>query len=123
MRPAGRIASRVPGPVLPPPDYSPEMIAKTAARTLLNRWGGPEDVAEAMTMPGIIGLGEAFRWMEDYDKSAMAKHEHALLAHATKELLGIDGLRIIGTAKEKAAVISFVIDGVHHYDLGTLLDQ
>ncbi len=83
---------------------------------------------------GIIGLGEAIRWMEDYDfafakasaeqgKSAFAAHEHMLLEHATKELLAIDGLRIIGTAKEKVGVISFVIDGVHHYDLGTLLDQ
>ncbi|MBL7953175.1 MAG: SufS family cysteine desulfurase [Flavobacteriales bacterium] len=72
---------------------------------------------------GIIGLGEAISWMEDYDKSAMAAHEHVLLEHATKELLAIDGLRIIGTAKEKVGVISFVIDGVHHYDLGTLLDQ
>jgi cysteine desulfurase/selenocysteine lyase len=72
---------------------------------------------------GIIGLGEAIRWMEDYDKAAMAAHEHKLLEHATKELLTIDGLRIIGTAKEKVGVISFVIDGVHHYDLGTLLDQ
>ena len=72
---------------------------------------------------GIIGLGEAFRWMEDYDKAAMAAHEHALLEHATKELLTIDGLRIIGTAKKKVGVISFVINGVHHYDLGTLLDQ
>ena len=85
---------------------------------------------------GIIGLGEAVRWMRDYDLSAMAAHEHSLLEHATKELLAIDGLRIIGTAKEKVGVISFVIDpahpeglegragaGVHHYDLGTLLDQ
>ncbi|MGB6049010.1 MAG: cysteine desulfurase [Flavobacteriales bacterium] len=72
---------------------------------------------------GIIGLGEAFRWMQDYDLEAMAAHEHALLEHATKELLAIEGLRIIGTAKEKVGVISFVIDGVHHYDLGTLLDQ
>lgn len=80
---------------------------------------------------GIIGLGEAMRWMEDYDKAAMAKHEHTLLQHATNELLTIDGLRIIGTAKEKVGVISFVIDGpstgsgraIHHYDLGTLLDQ
>ena len=72
---------------------------------------------------GIIGLGEAFRWMEDYDKTAIAAHEHMLLEHATKELLAIDGLRIIGTAKEKVGVISFVIEGVHHYDLGTLLDQ
>ena len=72
---------------------------------------------------GIIGLSEAIRWMEDYDKPAMAAHEQALLQHATKELLAIDGLRIIGTAKEKVGVISFVIEGVHHYDLGTLLDQ
>lgn len=79
---------------------------------------------------GIIGLGEAIRWMEDYDKAAMAAHEHLLLEYATKELLTIDGLRIIGMAKEKVGVISFVIDpssasgsGVHHYDLGTLLDQ
>ncbi len=72
---------------------------------------------------GIIGLGEAVRWMQDYDLSAMAAHEHALLVHATKELLAIDGLRIIGRAKEKVGVISFVIEGVHHYDLGTLLDQ
>ena len=72
---------------------------------------------------GIIGLGEAIRWMEDYDKQVLAAHEHMLLEHATKELLTIDGLRIIGTAKEKVGVISFVIDGVHHYDLGTLLDQ
>jgi len=72
---------------------------------------------------GIIALGEAFRWMEDYDKQAMAAHEHLLLEHGTKELLTIDGLRITGTAKEKVGVISFVIEGVHHYDLGTLLDQ
>jgi cysteine desulfurase/selenocysteine lyase len=72
---------------------------------------------------GIIGLGEAVRWMQDYDLGAMAAHEQALLEHATKELLAIDGLRIIGTAKEKVGVISFVIEGVHHYDLGTLLDQ
>ncbi len=72
---------------------------------------------------GIIGLGEAIRWMQDYDLDAMAAHEHTLLEHATKELLTIDGLRIIGTAKEKVGVISFVIEGVHHYDLGTLLDQ
>ncbi|MBK7554424.1 MAG: cysteine desulfurase [Flavobacteriales bacterium] len=72
---------------------------------------------------GIIGLGEAFRWMQDYDLTAMAAYEHTLLEHATKELLTIEGLRIIGTAKEKVGVISLVIDGVHHYDLGTLLDQ
>ena len=80
---------------------------------------------EAGTPPiaGIIGLGEALPWKGDYDKSAMAAHEKKLLEHATKELLTIEGLRIVGTAKEKVGVISFVIEGVHHYDLGTLLDQ
>jgi len=72
---------------------------------------------------GIIGLGEAIRWMNDYDLDAMAAHERVLLEDATKELLAIEDLRIIGTAKEKVGVISFVIDRVHHYDLGTLLDQ
>ncbi len=72
---------------------------------------------------GIIGLGEAIRWMQDYDLDSIAAHERALLEHATKELLAIDGLRIFGTAKEKVGVISFVIDGVHHYDIGTLMDQ
>jgi cysteine desulfurase / selenocysteine lyase len=72
---------------------------------------------------GIVGLGEAIRWMQDYELDAMAAHERMLLQYATKELLAIDGLRIIGTAQEKVGVISFVIDGVHHYDLGTLLDQ
>ncbi|MBZ0206228.1 MAG: cysteine desulfurase [Flavobacteriales bacterium] len=72
---------------------------------------------------GIIGLGEAVRWLQDYDIDAMAAHEHTLLEHATKELRTVEGLRIIGTAKEKVGVISFVIEGVHHYDLGTLLDQ
>ncbi len=72
---------------------------------------------------GIVGLGEAVRWMHDAGMAAMAAQELALLEHATKELLQIDGLRIIGTAAKKVGVISFTIEGVHHYDLGTLLDQ
>ncbi len=48
LAPTIRVNAVVPGPVLPPPEYTPEMIAKTAARTLLNRWGGPEDVAHAV---------------------------------------------------------------------------
>ncbi|HMN06127.1 MAG TPA: SufS family cysteine desulfurase [Flavobacteriales bacterium] len=72
---------------------------------------------------GIIGLGEAVRWMAAKDLPAMEAHEQELLAHATKELEAIEGLRIIGKARNKVAVASFVIEGVHHYDLGTLLDQ
>ena len=108
---------------MPPWQGGGEMIATVtfAAST----WAGLPFKFEAGTphIAGIIGLGEAIRWMEDYDKAAMAKHEHVLLTHATEELLRIDGMRIIGTAEHKVGVISFVIEGVHHYDLGTLLDQ
>lgn len=108
---------------MPPWQGGGEMIDQVTFAT--STWAKLPFKFEAGTphIAGIIGLGEAIRWMEDYDKSAMAKHEQTLLEHATKELLAIDGLRIIGTAKEKVGVISFVIDGVHHYDLGTLLDQ
>jgi cysteine desulfurase / selenocysteine lyase len=72
---------------------------------------------------GIIGLGAAIDWMNSTGIERMAAHERTLMEKATRELQEIDGLRIIGTAKEKASLISFVIDGVHHYDIGTLLDQ
>jgi cysteine desulfurase / selenocysteine lyase len=72
---------------------------------------------------GIIGLGAAIDWMNSTGIERMAAHERTLMEKATRELQEIDGLRIIGTAKEKASLISFVIEGVHHYDIGTLLDQ
>ena len=72
---------------------------------------------------GIIGLGAAVNWIESRGKEAMAAHEEALLEYATETLSAIDGLRIIGTAAKKVGVVSFVVEGVHHSDLGTLLDQ
>jgi cysteine desulfurase/selenocysteine lyase len=50
-------------------------------------------------------------------------HEHALLAHATDALGRIEGLRFVGTAREKASLVSFVVQGVHPHDLGTILDD
>lgn len=108
---------------MPPWQGGGEMIDQvTFAKTT---WAKLPFKFEAGTphIAGIIGLDEALRWMREQDLGALYVHEQALLEHATKELLAIDGLRIIGTAQEKVAVISFVIDGVHHYDLGTLLDQ
>ena len=72
---------------------------------------------------GGIGLGEALKFFSQLDSAAVAAHEADLLNYATENLLQIDGLRIIGTAKEKASVISFLIDGSHPFDVGTLLDQ
>jgi len=72
---------------------------------------------------GAIGLGAGLDYVSKIGIAAIAKHEHEVLQYATDEMLKIDGLRIIGTAKEKASVLSFEIDGVHASDLGTLLDH
>jgi cysteine desulfurase/selenocysteine lyase len=72
---------------------------------------------------GGIGLGAAVDYLLALDWDALAAHEHHLLACATDALASIDGVRIIGTAKEKAGVLSFVLDHVHAHDVGTILDQ
>ncbi|MBZ0178850.1 MAG: cysteine desulfurase [Melioribacteraceae bacterium] len=71
---------------------------------------------------GSIGLGVAVKYLNSFDINDVISHEVNLLNYATKKLLEIDGLKIIGTAKNKSAVISFVVDGVHPYDIGTMLD-
>jgi cysteine desulfurase/selenocysteine lyase len=72
---------------------------------------------------GGIGLGAAILYMQSIDRAAARAHESELVAHATEALLAVPGLRIIGQAREKAAVVSFVIDGVHPHDIGTVLDR
>lgn len=72
---------------------------------------------------GAIGLGAAVDFLEGLDMAAVQAHEADLLAYATEQLQTIDGLRIIGTAQEKASVISFLVGQAHPYDVGTLLDQ
>jgi cysteine desulfurase/selenocysteine lyase len=72
---------------------------------------------------GVIGLGEAVKYIQDIGYDNISQHEHELLVYATDQLQQIEGLRIIGTAKEKASVISFLVDGVHPYDLGAILDK
>jgi cysteine desulfurase/selenocysteine lyase len=72
---------------------------------------------------GVVGLAAALDYVDAIGLQAIAAYEHELLVYATARLLEIDGLRIIGTAAEKAAVISFVLEGVHPHDIGTILDQ
>lgn len=74
-------------------------------------------------MAGAIGFAAALDWIEGFGIDALAAHEHALLIDATTRLQAIDGLRIIGTAPGKGAILSFVMDGAHPQDIGTLLDQ
>lgn len=71
---------------------------------------------------GGIGLGAAIDYLSGMDMNAVMAYEAELLHYATTKLKEIPGLTIIGTAKEKAGVISFVIEGVHPHDIGTILD-
>ena len=71
---------------------------------------------------GHVGLGVATDYLSAIGMDAIEAREAELLAHATEALTAIDGLRILGTAPEKAAVISFLVDGAHAHDLATLLD-
>jgi cysteine desulfurase/selenocysteine lyase len=71
---------------------------------------------------GHVGLGAAVDYLEAIGMDAISAREAALLAHLTEEMLQVDGLRIIGTAPDKAAVVSFLVEGAHAHDLATLLD-
>jgi len=72
---------------------------------------------------GVIGLGIALEYVKSLGYKNIAEHESELLRYATEKLLEIPGLRIVGTSKNKASVISFLIDGTHPYDIGTILDK
>jgi cysteine desulfurase/selenocysteine lyase len=70
-----------------------------------------------------IGLGAAVDYLNSIDFEAAAAYEHELLEYATELLSAIEGVKIIGTAREKASVLSFTIENVHPHDIGTILDQ
>ncbi len=72
---------------------------------------------------GVIGLGAAIDYVSKIGLGKIAAYEHELLTYATEALSEIKGLRIIGTAMEKASIVSFVLEGVHAHDIGTILDQ
>jgi cysteine desulfurase/selenocysteine lyase len=72
---------------------------------------------------GAIGLGAAIDYMHDVGIEQIAQYEHHLLELATNKLQAIDGVTLIGTAKDKASVLSFMIEGVHPHDVGTIFDQ
>jgi cysteine desulfurase / selenocysteine lyase len=72
---------------------------------------------------GGIAFGAALDYVSGIGLPAIAAHEHDLLAYATGRVSTVPGLRIIGTAREKAGVLSFVLDGVHPHDIGTVLDR
>ena len=108
---------------MPPWQGGGEMIlsvtfAKTTYNALPNKFE-----AGTPNISGGIGLGAAVDFLSGMDLDAAHAHEEALLRHATATLNKIHGLRIVGTAPEKASLVSFVVDGVHPHDLGTILDE
>lgn len=108
---------------LPPYQGGGEMIAtvsfeKTTYADLPHKFeAGTPNIA------GGIVLGTAIDYMNEIGFDKIAAYEHELLEYGTKKLLEIAGLKIIGTAKEKTSVISFNIDGIHPYDIGTIIDK
>lgn len=72
---------------------------------------------------GAVGLGAAIEYVEKIGHEAIAQYEQELLEYATEQLKAIEGIRIIGEAENKASVISFLLEGTHPYDVGTILDK
>ena len=108
---------------MPPYQGGGDMIkAVTFARTT---YADPPARFEAGTphIAGGIGFGAAIDWLAGLDRDAAAAHEQNLVDYATGRLREIAGVRVIGTAAHKAAVVSFVMDGVHAHDVGTIVDQ
>ena len=71
----------------------------------------------------VMGLNEAMNFMKSCGYAAMTEHEEKLLHYATERLLDAGNIRIIGTAKEKTGVVSFLINNIHPFDAGTILDK
>jgi cysteine desulfurase/selenocysteine lyase len=71
---------------------------------------------------GAIGLGAALRYLGELGLDAVARHENEVLAYATAALRSVPGLRIIGTAEQKGGILSFLLEGAHAHDIGTILD-
>jgi len=108
---------------MPPYQGGGDMISKvTFEKTTYNELPHKFE-AGTPNISGGIALGTAFEFMNQLDFEAVGHYENELLNYAQSELLKIEGLKIIGTAEHKTSVVSFVIDGLHPFDVGTLLDK
>jgi cysteine desulfurase/selenocysteine lyase len=108
---------------MPPWQGGGEMIETVSFER--STWAALPHRFEAGTphIAGVIGLGEAVRWLQSQDRSGLAVHEDALLALALERAAAVPGLRLLGCAPRKIGVLSFVLAGAHPHDVGTLLDQ
>ena len=108
---------------MPPYQGGGDMISSvTFEKTIYNKLphkfeAGTPNIADA------IGLGAAIGYLTGVGLDAVSAYESELLAHATETIGAIEGIRLIGTARKKASVLSFLIDGIHPHDIGTILDK
>jgi cysteine desulfurase/selenocysteine lyase len=108
---------------MPPYQGGGDMIASvTFEKTLYNKVPYKFE-AGTPHIEGVIGLGAAIEYLSGLDRRAARAHEDDLLLRATRAIGSMEGVRIIGTAREKTGVVSFVMDGVHPHDVGTVMDQ
>ena len=108
---------------MPPYQGGGDMISSvTFEKTIYNKIPHKFE-AGTPHISGVIGLGAAISYINQIGLNAIADHEDELLTYATRTIGGIPGVRLIGTAKEKAGVLSFVIENIHPHDIGTILDQ
>ncbi len=108
---------------LPPYQFGGEMIDQVSfEKTTFNELPYKYE-AGTPNVAGALGLEAALHYVQKTGVDDIFNHEDKLLKYATEKLENIDGMRIIGHAKEKAAVLSFLVNGLHPFDLGTLLDQ
>jgi cysteine desulfurase/selenocysteine lyase len=108
---------------MPPWQGGGEMIERVSfEKTTWNRVPAKFE-AGTPNIAGGVGLGAAIDYLEKLGMEAIAAHEQAVLAYATAKLGAIDGLTIIGTARDKACVISFTLGEIHPHDLGTVIDH
>lgn len=108
---------------LPPYQGGGEMIASVALDAIT--YADPPHRFEAGT-PAIleaVGLGAAIEWLNGLDRDAAFAHEHALYERVAERLQGVNGLRILGTAPGKGAVLSFTVEGAHAHDIAQVLDR
>jgi cysteine desulfurase / selenocysteine lyase len=108
---------------MPPYQGGGDMIASVSFdKTVYNRLpykfeAGTPNIADT------IGLGAAIAYLEQLGLDQIERHEHDLLSYATRQVSAIPGIEVVGTAKEKAGVLSFTMGPIHPHDIGTILDQ
>ncbi|MHC8510014.1 MAG: cysteine desulfurase [Rhodospirillales bacterium] len=108
---------------MPPYEGGGDMIASVSFEETTYQQAPVRFEAGTPAIVEAAGLAAALNYMQGVGLDAIAAHEHALLAYATDKLSAIDGVTIYGAAKEKSAIVSFNMQGVHAHDIGTIVDR